>query len=209
MFASQNRDGIAQRRSLGTDFCKCILRHMAEVQGVRRQPLLTAVCVLLSAHFAIAYNTLTSAMVPFHTYKDLDGDGGPFAYRMLPALLWKAAVVLVSPFHRRFPRLRLPYLNRPFTSQEDWFVVLLTFAAMLGTLLVARRLLRSIDSRRGFEWMALGMGYAAYFDTILVLNRNLYYPYDIAALFLYLAGLSGLSGATYRFHAGSNSRFCE
>jgi hypothetical protein len=33
--------------------------------------------------------------------------------------------------------------------------------------------------------MALGMGYAAYFDTILVVNRNLYYPYDIAALFFF------------------------
>jgi hypothetical protein len=52
---------------------------MTEVQGVRRQPLLTAVCVLLSAHFAIAYTTLTAAMVSFHTYKDLNGDGGPFA----------------------------------------------------------------------------------------------------------------------------------
>lgn len=158
---------------------------MTEVQGVRRQPLLTVVCVLLSAHFAIAYNTLTSAMVPFHTYKDLKGDGGPFAYRMLPALLWKAATVLLHPLSLRFPRLHMPYLNRPFTSQEDWFVVLLTFAAMLGTLLVARRLLRSIDSHRGFEWMALGMGYAAYFDTMLVLNRNLYYPYDVAALFFF------------------------
>ena len=158
---------------------------MNEIQGVRRQPLLTVVCVLLSAHFAIAYNTLTSAMVPFHAYKDLKGEGGPFAYRMLPALLWKTAAVLLSPLHLRFPRLGMPNLNRPFTSQEDWFVVLLTFAAMLGTLLVARRLLRSIDSNRGFEWMALGMGYAAYFDTILVLNRNLYYPYDIAALFFF------------------------
>ncbi len=124
-------------------------------------------------------------MVSFHTYKDLKGDGGPFAYRMLPALLWKATVVLGSPLHRRLPRLHMPHLNRPFTSEEDWFVVLLTFAAMLGTLLVARRLLRSIHSQRGFEWMALGMGYAAYFDTILVVNRNLYYPYDIAALFFF------------------------
>jgi hypothetical protein len=79
----------------------------------------------------------------------------------------------------------MPYLNRPFTSDEDWFVLLLTFAAMLGTLLVARHLLRSINAHRGFEWMALGMGYAAYFDTMLVLNRNLYYPYDIAALFFF------------------------
>jgi uncharacterized membrane protein len=158
---------------------------MIEVQSVRRQPLLSVVCVLLSAHFAIAYNTLTAAMVPFHHYKNMEGDGGPFAYRMLPALLWKIAVVILSPLHRRFPRLHMPYLNRPFTSQEDWFVVILTFASMLGTLIVARRLLRSIDSHWGFEWMALGMGYAAYFDTMLVLNRNLYYPYDVAALFFF------------------------
>jgi hypothetical protein len=158
---------------------------MNEVQSARRQPLLTTVCVLLSAHFAIAYNTLTSAMVPFHVYKDMNGSGGPFAYRMLPALLWKVTAFLLSPLHQRFPRLHMPYLNRPFTSQEDWFVVLLTFAAMLGTLHVARRLLRTINSSWGFEWMALGMGYAAYFDTMLVLNRNLYYPYDVAALFFF------------------------
>ncbi len=124
-------------------------------------------------------------MVSFDSYKELGGRGGPFAYRMLPALLWKAVVFLLSPVRDRFPGLHMPYLNPPFTSDEAWFVTLLTFAGMFGTLIVARRLLRCIDSRWGFEWMALGMGYAAYFDTILVLNRNLYYPYDIAALFFF------------------------
>jgi hypothetical protein len=125
-------------------------------------------------------------MVPFSPYKDLSGAGGPFAYRMLPALLWKAAVFLVSPLHRRFPMLHFPRLNAPFTSEEQWFVVLLTFAAMLGTLQIARKLLRAIDPRPGFEWMALGMAYMAYFDTMLVLNRNLYYPYDLTALFFFM-----------------------
>ena len=159
---------------------------MTQPQSGPRQHLLTAVCVLLSAHFAIAYNTLTWAMVPFDGYKDLNGHSGPFAYRMLPALLWKAVVFALAPLHKRFPRLHMPNLNRPFTSNEDWFVVLLTFTAILGTLFIARRLLRRIDTHWGFEWMALGMGYAAYFDTILVLNRNLYYPYDIAAVFFFM-----------------------
>lgn len=159
---------------------------MTQPQGGLRQRLLTAVCVLLSAHFAIAYNTLTLAMVPFDGYKDLNGRSGPFAYRMLPALLWKAVVFALAPLHRRFPRLHMPSLNRPFTSNEDWFVVLLTFAAMLGTLLIARRLLRRINAHWGFEWMALGMGYAAYCDTMVVLNRNLYHPYNITAVFFFM-----------------------
>lgn len=159
---------------------------MTQPQSGPRQHLLTAVCVLLSAHFAIAYNTLTWPMVTFDGYKDLNGHNGPFAYRMFPALLWKTVVFALTPLHRRFPRLHMPTLNRPFSSNEDWFVVLLTFAAILGTLLIARRLLRRIDAHWGFEWMALGVGYAAYFDTMLVLNRNLYYPYDILAVFFFM-----------------------
>jgi hypothetical protein len=149
------------------------------------QRLLSLVCVLMSAHFAIAYTTLSSAMVPFHGYNELNGGGGAFAYRMLPALLWKLTVFLVAPLARRHPHLHMPLLNPPFTTDESWFVVLLTFAAMLGTLTIARWLMRCIDSRPAMEWLALGIGYAAYFDTILVLNRNLYYPYDITALFFF------------------------
>ena len=153
--------------------------------GVRSGRLLTCVSVLLAAHFAMAYNSLTTAMVSFGPYKELRGDGGPFAYRMLPALIWKACVFVVGPVHRLLPRLRFPNLNKPLASNEDWFMVLLTFFAMLGTLTMARRLLRTIDGRPGFEWMALGMGYVAYFDTVLVLNRNLFYPYDVLALFFF------------------------
>ncbi len=124
-------------------------------------------------------------MVSFDLYKDLNGKGGPFAYRMLPALLWKLCVFVLQPLHARYPGLHMPVFNEPFSSDEDWFVAGLTFFSMLGTLLVGRRLLRTIDRRWGFEWMVLGLGYAAYFDTILVLNRNLYYPYDLLALFLF------------------------
>ncbi len=159
--------------------------HMRATTSKSQRRLLDVVCVLLSVHFAIAYNTLTSPMVAF-AYKELSGQGGAFAYRMLPALLWQATVFLLSPLHRRFPARHLPRLNAPFTSDEGWFVVLLTFAAMLGTLQIARRLLRGIDARPGFEWMALGMAYMAYFDTMLVLNRNLYYPYDLTALFFFM-----------------------
>lgn len=148
---------------------------------------LTAVCVLVSAHFSIAYVTMTHPMVAFPPYAQLDGKNGPFAYRMLPALLWKACLFLFHPIHQYFPHARLPHLNPPFSSNEDWFVTLLTFFSMLGTLSISRRLLRAIDSRRAFEWLALAMAYAAYFDLILVLNRNLYYPYDLTALFFFTA----------------------
>ena len=159
---------------------------MSEHNKGRRRYLLNSVCVLMSAHFALAYNSQTSPMVPFGHYKELDGSGGPFAYRMLPALLWKAGVWVFGPISHRFSRFHFPNLNKPLSSSEDWFMVLLTFAAMLGTLLIARRLLRLIDGRPGFEWMALGMGYAAYFDTVLVLNRNLFYPYDVSATFFFM-----------------------
>ena len=151
----------------------------------RRNALLDVVCVLLSAHFAIAYQTLTWAMVPFAPDRALDGHGGPFAYRMLPALLWKACAWALGPLHARYPRLHPPNLNKPFTSNQEWFIFLLTFASMWGTLQVARRLVRAVDARPGFEWMALAMGYMAYFDTMLVLNRNLYYPYDLPGLFFF------------------------
>ena len=165
---------------------------MANIRGPANRLLLNGVCVLLSAHFAIAYNTLTTPMVSFEPAKELNGRGGVFAYRMLPAILWKACVFLLHPVHARFPGLHLPALNKPFDSNEAWFMVLLTFCAMLGTLLVARRLLSAIvgadgqHGRWGFEWMALGMGYAAYFDSALVLKRNLFYPYDVLALFFFM-----------------------
>lgn len=156
--------------------------------GRRSDRLLTVICLLFSAHFAIAYETLTVPMVPFDPHRNLVGDGGPFAYRMLPLLVWRACAFLIRPLVAIFPRLRWPILHRPFASNEEWFIVLLTFLAMFGTLQSSRRLLRSIaggSRAEAFEWIALGMVYAAYFNTILVLNRNLYYPYDILALFLF------------------------
>jgi hypothetical protein len=156
---------------------------MGEPGSLLSRRWLTVVCVLLSAHFAIAYSTLTTPMVTLSD--DLASVRGPFAYRMLPTMLWEVTVLLLRPLHRALPKLHMPSLNRPFTSDRDWYLVLLTFACMLGTLTVARRLLRAIDGRWGFEWMALGVGYMAYFDSMLVLNRNLSYPYDLTALFLF------------------------
>src|SRR5947209_602113 len=116
---------------------------------------------------------------------------------MLVALVWRACWLLLAPLHARFPSLHMPVLNAPFTSDEDWFVVILTFVSMLGTLAVARKIARAVDQNDGMEWIALGIGYAAYFDTILVLNRNLYYPYDIPALFFFTA----LTYLAYRGHS--------
>ncbi|MBS1798807.1 MAG: hypothetical protein JSS95_03180 [Acidobacteria bacterium] len=99
--------------------------------------------------------------------------------------------------HRHIPHLFLPRLNAPFDSNDNWFLFFLTFAALLGTLSIARRLARDIGKSEGFEWLALGMAYAAYFDTILVLNRNLFYPYDLTALFFFTA----LSYLAYRGRA--------
>lgn len=124
-------------------------------------------------------------MVAFGPYKEIDHLRGPFAFRLLPAILWKLVANVATYLHRALPMVHLPQLNPPFDSYENWFLVILTFAAMLGTLSVARRLVREIDGRSGTEWLALGMAYAAYFDTILVLNRNLFYPYDLTALFFF------------------------
>jgi hypothetical protein len=133
-------------------------------------------------------------MVAFGPYKDINHLRGPFAFRMLPAMVWKFVAYVAARLHRGFPRLHLPQLNPPFDSYDNWFLVFLTFGAMLGTLFVARRLVRDIGGRGGAEWLALGMAYAAYFDTILVLNRNLFYPYDVTALFFFTA----LSYLAYR-----------
>jgi hypothetical protein len=160
---------------------------MQLTQSTRSQGWLNVVCVLMSIHFTIAYVTLTRAMVPLQAYEDLSKAGGPFPYRMLVALLWRGCVTLLAPIHSHFPGLHMPALNAPFDSNEDWFVCILTFLAMLGTLTIARRMVRAIDQRWGMEWIALGIGYCAYFDTMLVLNRNLYYPYDILALFFFTA----------------------
>src|SRR4051794_12177889 len=103
------------------------------IEPVRSRRWLSVVCVLLSIHFSIAYATLTKPMISFHAYRSLSG-GGPFSYRMLVALVWRACCLLVAPLHARFPSLRMPVLNPPFTTNEDWFVVILTFVSMLGTL---------------------------------------------------------------------------
>lgn len=167
------------------------------MRDARNRRILDVLCVFLSAHFAIAYLTLTRPMVDFGTYKNIDQLRGPFAFRLLPALIWKWVVIVAAFVHRCLPRLHLPQLNAPFDSNEDWFLFFLTFAALLGTLSIARRLAREIDKTEGFEWLAVGMAYAAYFDTILVLNRNLFYPYDLAALFFFTA----LSYLAYRERA--------
>ena len=136
---------------------------MSTNYDVPRQRLLTIVCLLLSAHFAIAYSTLTTQMVSFHSYKNMTGEGGPFAYRMLPALLWKLLSFILRPVHHHLPLLHMPHLNPPFTSDEDWFVVLLTFASILGTLFMARRLLRrSMDTGVLNGWLLAPSGLPAH-----------------------------------------------
>ena len=152
--------------------------------AIRRRRLLDLLCVLVAANFATAYNTLTTRMVTFSPYKDLNHGGG-IILRMLPALIWQSFYRTFHPIHLHHPAFRLPMLQKPFDSYENWFTVLLSFFSLLGTLTVARRMLRTIDQRWGFEWIALGMALAAYFDTILVLNRNLWYPYDLPALFFF------------------------
>lgn len=147
--------------------------------------LLTGVCVLLSAHYSAADLNLTTPEWAFERYRDLQLYVGPFDYRMLPALLWHALSFVLTPLYRAHPGLHLPVLHQPFTSDEGWFLFFLGFFSMLGTLMVARRMLRSINPAWQFEWLALGLGYAAYFDSMLVLNRNLYYPYDTLALFFF------------------------
>ena len=156
----------------------CLKRKNAE-------HLLTGVCVLLSAHYSAADLNLTTPELVFQDYKDLQLYIGPFDYRMLPALLWHALAYVLGPLHRAHPRIHLPALHQPFTSNEGWFLFFLGFFAMFGTLMVARRMLRSINPAWQFEWLALGLAYAAYFDSMLVLNRNLYYPYDTPALFFF------------------------
>jgi hypothetical protein len=156
---------------------------MPHLSGNSKRHLLDVLCLLVSANFATAYNTLTTPMVPFSPYKDLNQGGS--LLRMLPALLWQALYRIFHPIHLRHPGFHLPMLQRPFDTYEDWFKVLLSFFALLGTLTIARRMLRAINASWGFEWMALGMALALYFDTILVLNRNLWYPYDTLALFFF------------------------
>jgi len=149
----------------------------------RSRRWLTVVCVLLSAHFTVAYNTLTVVMFSFQRAISLNNT--PLDYRLLTVLIYQAFMFLVSPLRAHHPTLHLPYLNYPFSSDLQWFICVLTFVGMFATLMVTRRLLRVIDGHWAFEWLALAMVYMAYFDTILVLNRNLYYPYDILALFFF------------------------
>lgn len=137
------------------------------------------IAFLLSLHFTIAYNTMTAVMVGFVTSLESNYKSISF-YRMLPTLIWDLCHFSIAPLHKHFP-----VLNPPFASDQSWFMVLLTFFFMFGTILVGRELIRTVSPRPELQYLALGLGYAAYFDYILVLNRSLFYPYDIAALFFF------------------------
>jgi hypothetical protein len=153
-----------------------------------RPRLLNVFFVLISAHFAICHVTKTNLLFTFARYKRLDSRMEIYETRMLPAVLWRLCNHVYAPLHSRFPWIHVPILHPPFDSGDNWFQVLLSFVAMLGTLLVARRLVRAVigpDGDPALEWLALGMAYAAYFDTSLILIRNLFYPYDIPALFFF------------------------
>src|SRR5271170_6086982 len=104
--------------SLVADFAEGILSVMKEPKRAYGQLLLTILCILLSVHFSIAYVTLTLPMVSFHGHNDLVGQGGTFAYRMLPTILWKLMVFVLAPVRGRFTWLHMPYLNAPFRSNE-------------------------------------------------------------------------------------------
>jgi hypothetical protein len=153
-----------------------------------RPRLLNVFFVLISAHFAIAHVTKTALLFTFARYKRLDSHMEIYETRMLPALIWRLCNRIYVPLHARFAWMHVPIMHPPFDSGDNWFQVLLSFVAMLGTLLVARRLVRAVIGPEGdpaLEWLALGMAYAAYFDTSLILIRNLFYPYDIPALFFF------------------------
>ncbi|HEY0758787.1 MAG TPA: hypothetical protein VGD59_05985 [Acidisarcina sp.] len=147
--------------------------------------LLTIVTILMSAHYSAADLNLTTPEFDWDDYTHLRLHVGPFDYRMLPALIWRLLAWLLGPLHRSHPGLNMPMLHQPFLGNRGWFLFLLGFFFMLATLTVARGLLQTINPAWQFGWLALSLGYIAYFDTALVLNRNLYYPYDVPALFFF------------------------
>lgn len=146
------------------------------------KPWLTALCFLVPAHFTVAYLTMTQPMVPFGNVAGLQPKGTPFDYRMLPAMLWQALLHLAAWSHIHW---HLPALNPPFTSNQSWFVALLTYGSLTGAVFAMRSLLRTQDASGRLEWLALLLPLMAYFDLLLVLNRSLYYPYDLTALLLF------------------------
>ncbi|MEK6397004.1 MAG: hypothetical protein V4734_02870, partial [Terriglobus sp.] len=140
---------------------------------------LSVVCVLIAAHFTIAYLTLTAPMVPMYPFDDMFARGGPFAFRMLPAMLWSLAL-RAGPFaHQTWPAV-----PHPFESAKTSFMALLNFLSIAGAMLVMRRTIR-FTCPPWAEWFAPLLGIFAYFDLILPLHRNLWYPYDTLAIFFF------------------------
>ncbi len=141
---------------------------------------LPVVCVLIALHFTIAYLTLTTPMVPLMPLDARFAVGGPFAFRMLPAILWSIALRI----GQHLPHHAWPALNHPFDSPQSCFMALMSFAGILGAMLVMRRTIR-FACPPWAEWFAPLLGILAYFDLILPLHRNLWYPYDALALFFF------------------------
>jgi hypothetical protein len=145
-----------------------------------RRRWLDLLCLFIAAHFTIAYLTLTTVMVPLIPFTPEFARGGPFAFRMLPAMLWSVALWCAQPFAQH----PWPALNPPFQSPQECFIALVTFLSIAGAMLTIRRTIR-FSCPAWAEWFAPLLGILAYFDLILPLHRNIWYPYDALAIFFF------------------------
>jgi hypothetical protein len=149
--------------------------------GKRQRIGFFLVTVAISFHFALSYLRLTTPMLQLEPYLHMQVET-PFRYRILPVFLYRAFVWGTAHLH-----IHLPSLNPPVDSPDNWFMMLLAAASMIGSVYFTVRAIERITGTSRYLWMALAQILCAYFDYTLVLNRNLFYPYDLPALFFFSA----------------------
>ncbi|MBT9331359.1 hypothetical protein [Paracidobacterium acidisoli] len=137
--------------------------------------------VAVSLHFALDYVRLTNPMIGLEDYLHLQIDT-PFRYRILPQLLYRVWAYVIAHLH-----IHLPSLNPPVDSPDNWFMVLLAAASVIGAVYFTAHAIRHITGTSRYKWLSFALVLCAYFDYTLVLNRNLFYPYDLPTLFFFSA----------------------
>jgi hypothetical protein len=147
--------------------------------GIRQRILFFTLILAISLHFSLGYLKTTTQMVKLDPYLRLDVDT-PFRYRILPALIYQGYRYLIE-------RLGVspPSLNPPLNSPGNWYMILLATASLVGATYVLANAIQHVVDAVEYRWLALLLPFCCYFNYVLVLNRNVFYPYDLPALFFF------------------------
>ena len=149
---------------------------MAKLPTLTPSQLFHLLVIDMALHFSLIYYADPGKVIKLHDY--VDGSATtPFIFRILPYLLYCGFEQVLGLFHAH-----MPVLPHPFLDDESWFTILLNALGVIVAVEVTAVIIKQVTHSDRMRWLSLAIFPCIYFNSLLAINRNLFYTYDMSSL---------------------------